>query len=76
MKLQESSMLRIPVKNYFKECSQFMLMQSPTKAKGTYIYICSTSTNHTNWMNTNASVSPVTLNHMGTFMKTVILIIY
>ena len=39
MKLQESSMLRIPVKNYFKECSQFMLMQSPTKAKGTYIYM-------------------------------------
>ena len=38
MKLQESSMLRIPVKNYFKEFSQFMLMQSPTKAKGTYIY--------------------------------------
>ena len=39
MKLQESSMPRIPVKNYFKECSQCMLMQRPTKAKGTYIYM-------------------------------------
>lgn len=61
-------MPRIPVKNYFKECSQCMLMQRPTKAKGTYIY-AAPSTNRTNWMNTNASVSPVTLNHIGTFIK-------
>lgn len=37
MKLQESPILRIPVKYFFKECSHFMLMQSPTKAKGTYM---------------------------------------